>query len=73
MKRIYLETARRRARLTQAELGRRIGKPQSFISKIERGEKSSVTVDEAKALGRELGVDPLAIVFAPAPQRESVA
>lgn len=33
-----LREARLRAALTQAELGRRVGKPQSVISRWERGE-----------------------------------
>jgi ribosome-binding protein aMBF1 (putative translation factor) len=33
-----MREARRRAGLTQAELGRRIGKPQSVIGRWERGE-----------------------------------
>ena len=71
-KRIYLRTARRNKRLTQAVLAKRIGKPQSFISKLERGNKTDVTRDEAKALGRELDVDPMALIFGPLRQ-ESVA
>lgn len=65
MKRIDLRDARRRAKLTQAELARLIGKPQSFISKLETGEKSDVTTTEAKDLGRALGVEPLALRFGP--------
>jgi transcriptional regulator with XRE-family HTH domain len=34
----FLREARRRAGLTQAELGFRVGKPQSVISRWERGE-----------------------------------
>lgn len=33
-----IREARKRAGLTQAELGRRVGKPQSVISRWERGE-----------------------------------
>ena len=32
-----VETARKKARLTQAELGRRIGSDKSYISRIESG------------------------------------
>ena len=38
----FLETlveARNEARLTQIELGNRIGRTQSFVSKVERGER----------------------------------
>ena len=73
MKHIYLVTARKRRKLTQAELGRRIGKPQSFIAKLELGTKPDVTRDEAVALGRELDIDPLAIRFGPVPRSEAKA
>ena len=73
MKRIHLITARRKAKLTQAELAHRIGKHQSFISKLERGEKTDCTRDEAVDLGRELGVDPLALRFGPTRTEAEVA
>lgn len=34
-----LKQARRDANLTQVEVSRRLGKPQSFVSKIESGER----------------------------------
>ena len=34
-----LREARRHAQLTQAEVARRLGKPQSFVSKCESGER----------------------------------
>lgn len=52
-----LREARRRAGLTQAEVGRRAGKPQSMISRWERGEvePSLQTLRElARACGLEL-------------------
>lgn len=70
MKRIWLREARQRAQLTQAELAERIGKPQSFISKLETGQLLDPSISEVVALGRELGVDPLAIRFG---QREAIA
>jgi transcriptional regulator with XRE-family HTH domain len=36
---VYLREARRQAGLTQAEAARRLGKPQSFLSKCETGER----------------------------------
>lgn len=48
--------ARKEAGLTQTELATRLGKPQSFISKAERGERRIDVVefiDLAHALGRE--------------------
>jgi transcriptional regulator with XRE-family HTH domain len=73
MKRIYLRDARQRAQLTQAQLAARVHKPQSFISKLERGEKADATMSEVVALARILGVDPLALRFGQKPSREAVA
>lgn len=74
MTRIYLKTARLRKRLTQAALARRVRKPQSFISKLERGEKTDVTVTELQDLARELEIEnPLALRFGPTRRQESVA
>lgn len=70
MKRIWLRDARQRAKLTQAELAARIGKPQSFISKLETGEIDDPPVSQAIALGRALDVEPLALRFG---QREVAA
>ena len=53
-----LREARLRAGLTQAELGRRAGKPQSAIARWERGEvKPSLETlrDLIRACGLELG------------------
>jgi len=57
---ILLETlieARGRAGLTQAELARRLGRPQPFISYIERGERR-IDVIEFYAIMKALGADP---------------
>ena len=70
MKRIWLRDARHRAKLTQAELAERIGKPQSFISKLETGELDDPRSSDLAALGRELNVDPLRLKFG---QREAIA
>lgn len=40
-----LKAHRRRAGLTQAALSTRLGKPQSFIAKIETGERRVETFD----------------------------
>lgn len=50
-----LRGARERAGLTQAETARRLGKPQSYISKCESGERR-VDVVELKAFARAYGV-----------------
>lgn len=46
-----LRAARREAGLTQAEVARRLGRPQSFVSKCESGERR-VDVVELAAFGR---------------------
>jgi transcriptional regulator with XRE-family HTH domain len=53
-----LAAARRRANVTQDELAASLGKPQSFVSEYERGQRR-VDVVELLVLSRELGVDPL--------------
>jgi Helix-turn-helix len=52
-----LATARRRANVTQQELAARLGKPQSFVSEYERGQRR-VDVVELLVISRALGVDP---------------
>ena len=63
MKRIWLRAARLSAKLKQVELAERIGKPQSFISKLETGQLTDPAMSDVIALGRELGVDPLRLRF----------
>lgn len=53
-----LTDARRVAGLTQAQLAKRIGKDQSYISLIE-GSQRRVDVLEFYALARALGCDPV--------------
>ncbi len=55
--------ARNAARLTQRELAERLGKPPSFIAKIELGERRLDFV-EFIALVRALGLDPAEFVGA---------
>jgi transcriptional regulator with XRE-family HTH domain len=53
-----LAAARRQANITQQELAARLGKPQSFVSEYERGQRR-VDVVELLVISRALGVDPL--------------
>lgn len=52
-----LVEARQASGLTQAELAARVGKDQSFVSIIERGQRR-VDVLEFVALARAMGADP---------------
>jgi transcriptional regulator with XRE-family HTH domain len=52
--------ARKRAGLTQAELGSRLGKDQTFISLVERSQRR-IDVLEFYAYARALGADPIAL------------
>ena len=52
-----LVALRKRDRVTQVELSSRLGKPQSFISTIERGVRR-LDILEFYAIARALGVDP---------------
>ena len=56
-----LVDARRRADLTQAQLSSRLKRPQSFVSKYERGERR-LDVVEFRDVARALGVDPLRLL-----------
>lgn len=70
MKRIWLRDARLRAKLTQAELAERIGKPQSYISKLENGQATEPTFSDVVAIARAVGVDPERLKFG---QPEAIA
>lgn len=52
----FIASVRKAADMTQAELAARLGKPQSFVSKVERGERRLDVIEfcqVAEALGRE--------------------
>lgn len=53
-----LRRARKSAKLTQKELSLRLNRPQSFVSKYERGERG-LDVIEFADVARALGIDPL--------------
>jgi transcriptional regulator with XRE-family HTH domain len=55
-----LSAARQRANMTQVELARRLGKPQSVVSAYEVG-KRRVDLVEFVLIARTLGVDPVEI------------
>lgn len=56
-----LANARRHAGLTQAALAKKLGRPQSFVSKFERGERR-LDVIEFLDVARALAVDPARII-----------
>jgi len=53
--------ARKNADLTQSELSVRLKRPQSFVSKYERGERR-LDVIEFREVARALGVDPIKLL-----------
>lgn len=53
--------ARKDAGLTQQDLAKRLGKPQSFIAKYEGGERR-LDVLEFLAVARAMRVDPISII-----------
>lgn len=55
-----LRAARRATGLRQADLAKRLQKPQSFVSKIETGERS-LNVVEFAIVAQAIGVDPQAL------------
>jgi transcriptional regulator with XRE-family HTH domain len=56
-----LVKARKAAGLTQQELAKRLGKPQSFVAKYEGGERR-LDVVEFVSVARAIGADPSRIV-----------
>jgi transcriptional regulator with XRE-family HTH domain len=55
-----LADARRKANMTQVELARRLGKPQSVVSGYEAG-KRRVDVVEFLLIVRTIGADPVEV------------
>ncbi len=58
-----LVEARKKRDLTQVELSKRLSRPQSFVSKYERGERR-LDVIEFFEVARAIGVDPFDLLRA---------
>lgn len=56
-----LVSARKEAGLTQQQVADRLGKPQSFVSKVERGERR-IDVIEFSAVAEAIGITPTALL-----------
>lgn len=56
-----LVAARKEAGLTQAELGKRLGQRQTFVSKFELGERR-LDAAEFLVISRAIGVEPHAVM-----------
>ncbi len=59
--RVLLTDARTQAGLTQRQLAARLERPQSFVSKYERGERR-LDVIEFADVARALGIDPISFL-----------
>jgi transcriptional regulator with XRE-family HTH domain len=59
--RLLMIGARRSAGLTQTELAEKLSRPQSFVSKYERGERR-LDVVEFLEVAKALGVDPAGLI-----------
>jgi transcriptional regulator with XRE-family HTH domain len=56
--RLLMIKARKGVGLSQVDLAKRLGKPQSFVSKFERGERR-LDVVEFRQVAVAIGIDPL--------------
>lgn len=57
-----LVQARKEAGLTQSELAARLGKPQSYVSKAERGERRLDLIESIDVM-EQLGVEPSVVIL----------
>lgn len=57
----FIASVRKAAEITQVELAERLGKPQSFVSKVERGERR-LDVIEFCQVAEALGQDPATLL-----------
>lgn len=56
-----LKEARKSANLNQSDVANRLGKPQSYVSKYERGERR-IDIVELLLIIHAIGADPMRIV-----------
>ena len=56
-----LLASRKKNGVTQAEVAKRLGRPQSFVAKVENGERR-LDVVELVGYARAIGAEPLAIM-----------
>ena len=59
--RTQLRSLRERHGLTQAQVAKRLGKPQSFVAKYEGGERRLSVIEFIDVI-RALGADPAAVL-----------
>ncbi|MBV6486908.1 MAG: hypothetical protein GHHEDOFH_00845 [Pseudorhodoplanes sp.] len=52
--------ARRKAGLTQQQLAKKLGRPQSFVAKYENGERR-IDIIEFTTIARAIGADPVGL------------
>jgi len=57
----YLIEARTASKLTQVELSKKLSRPQSFVSKYERGERR-LDVIEFVEIAQCIGIDPFKLL-----------
>jgi transcriptional regulator with XRE-family HTH domain len=60
---VVLAAARTEAGLTQADVAKRLKRPQSFVSKYEQGERR-LDVAEFVQVCRAIGIDPVPVLLA---------
>ncbi len=64
-----LGDARRKAKLQQTDVAKRLGRPQSYVSKVESGERR-LDVGEFVELASAINADPVAVLRRAISERE---
>ena len=59
--RLLMVEARKSVELTQSQLAKKLSRPQSFVSKYERGERR-LDVVEFLAVAKAIGTDPVKLI-----------